>query len=369
MNSGGCDKTPPIIRGHCGGPYGADRQDLNYYENVSRPTDGDVRNSRKCVTIFIPTYKNQQLIMACVNSCLQQTYTNLRVVVIDNGYNELGEILKNDLQEFNDGRILYRPNTSNIGMQGNFWLILSLAQDAGRFIVVPADCLLSIDCIEKLVAAADKTPSANMVFPRTISRDIRSHELTAEITSSDMPLPWPHATCGQMSATKLIELFYSFHNLDSEWSHFTFIGALIDGSMLRSAAMTRYPMLDHGCEEYISLTLLSFSEDVVILPDPLLILYTNAARLGSAIRPGFNYTRYEPLHAEYYYLKTYEPLLIRRGIILAKLYFFLIIKTVYSIIRYPGPVYLLVPNVIEAALKLFLFVIPFEIIRYVKRHT
>lgn len=344
-------------------------RDMDGCERINHGKDKEISDSRGRVTIFIPTYKNKLLILACVNSCLKQTYANIEVVVIDNGFNELGEILKTDLEKFNDERVLYRPNPSNIGMQGNFWLILSLAQYTRRFIVIPADCLLATDCIEKMMSAMEKNPSVNMVYPRTLSRNIKNTELTAKTNPDDKPLPWPYMNYGPMSSLKIVKLFYSFHNIDSEWSHFSFIGSLIDGSVLRSISMMRYPMLDHGCEELISLTLLSFSDDVVILSDPLLIHYTNAVRLGSAVRPGFNYTRYEPLRAEYYYLEIYEPLLIRRGVPLSKLYFFLIIKTVYSIFRYPGPVYLLMPKAIAACLKLFLFIIPFEVSKYIKEHS
>src|SRR3989344_6789769 len=330
------------------------------YEYINHFGNTNMCDSLRCVTVFIPTYKNEELILGCVNSCFSQTYKNIRIVVIDNGFNECGDSLRKELTKFKDERILYRPNTSNIGCQGNFSLILSLAQETSRFILIPADVCLAKDCIEKMMAAAEKTPSANMIYPRSISRDIRCSELTAEINIEDKLLPWPHRNSGPMSSKKMIKLFYSLNNLDSEWSHFSYIGALIDGALIRSIAMPRFRLWDHGNEELISLTLLSYTEDVVILNDPLLIHYANAERLGSAVRPGFNYTRYEPLHVEYYYLEAYEPHLIRRGMLLSELYLFLILKTVYTMARYPGPVYLLAPKAINACLRLVLCIIPVE---------
>lgn len=325
------------------------------------PIVGHARwNVDRSVTIFIPTYKNEELIIGCVRSCLGQTYTNIRIVVLDNGFGECGGSLGRALETFDDPRIIYRPNTSNIGCQGNFSLILSLACTTSRFVVIPADVLLASDCIGQMLAAAEATPSANMVYPRSISRDVRRDALTPDRRADDIVLPWPHKSAGPVTSAALIKLFYSGANLDSDWSHFSFIGALIDGALIRSVAMPRFHLWDHGNEKLISLTLLSYAEDVVILDEPLLIHYTNAERLGSARRVGFNYTRYEPLYAQYHYLEAYEPHLVRRGIALSGLYVFLLWKTVYTMVRYPGHVYLLAPKALLTFLRLVLCILPVE---------
>jgi len=315
----------------------------------------------RLVTIFIPTYNNEALILGCVKSCLNQIYKNIKIVVVDNGFSEYPGVLEKKLKKVGDSRIIYYPNTSNIGCQGNFSYILSLAQETRRFMIIPADVLLAKTCIEKMMAAAEASPSANMVYARSISRDIKRDELTNEVDFvTDKLIPWPHRKFGPINSPKIIKLFYSYSNLNSEWAHFSFIGSLIDGAMIRSVAMPRFHLWDHGNEELISLTLLSYSEDIVILNDPLLIHYANAERLGSAARSGYNYTRYEPLYAEYYYLEAYEPHLIRRGITLSGLYLFLMWKTVYTMVRYPGPVYLLAPKAIKTFLRLVLCVMPVE---------
>ena len=43
------------------------------------------------VTIFIPTYKNEHLVLACVKSCLEQSHKNIVVIVVDNGFSEFGD--------------------------------------------------------------------------------------------------------------------------------------------------------------------------------------------------------------------------------------------------------------------------------------
>ena len=162
------------------------------YEEVGHFGNNNMYDSLRCVTVFIPNYKNIELILGCVKSCLNQSYKNVRIVVIDNGFNECGDLLRKELAKFKDERIIYRPNTSNIGCQGNFSLLLSLAQDTSRFILIPADVYLAKECIQKMVAAAEKTPSANIIYPRSISRDIMRSELAADINVEDNLLPWPH---------------------------------------------------------------------------------------------------------------------------------------------------------------------------------
>lgn len=320
------------------------------------------------VVIFIPTYRNEHLIDMCVKSCLSQTYQQLKVVVVDNGASESGRALHAKLKLLGDQRVCYVANGSNIGSQNNFHLILSLVHPSKRFMVIPADQILTKNCVEKMVEAATDNPDANMVFPRQIVRDVKDSHLNHEVSVEELPQPWPHDGTKSVDSKIMIEYFFSHHNLDSEWTHFTFIGALIDGSIIRAMGISRAPLFDHGLEELLCLELLSFCQEVVLLDEPLLILYTNNERLGTASRPGNNYTRYEPVFAEYQFLELYEPLLIRRGFIISKLYLFVIFKTVYTLFRYPGPVILLIPKAINSVLKVTFLIFPLEILTKIKEY-
>ena len=76
-------------------------------ESFIKPTFGDKiyeveSKLENYITIFIPTYKNEHLLLACVKSCLEQTYNKINVVVFDNGYRENKGSLQKDLARFND---------------------------------------------------------------------------------------------------------------------------------------------------------------------------------------------------------------------------------------------------------------------------
>lgn len=324
---------------------------------------GEKLNSEKIglITIYIPTYKNEHLIIECVKSCIKQTYKNIQIIVVDNGYRELGEILKEKLSQLKDNRIEYIPNSSNIGSQGSFNEILQYARKSNRFMVIPADQMLVESCVQTMADAAQDKPSANIVYPRTIVRDIRVTALSSVISGEETPAEWHHKETGLVPSNLLIEKYFDYTNLNSEWNHFSYLGALIDGALIRSIGRSRFPLWDHGFEEMVCLDILSFTQDVMIINEPLLIQYTNNERLGTAKRVGLNYTRYEPLFVEYKYLENYEALLVRKGIKLSKLYISLIIKTVYSIIIYPGYTFLMVTKLVPFCIKLII-IMPTEVI-------
>lgn len=318
------------------------------------------------ITIFIPTYKNEHLVLACVKSCLDQSYKNIIVIVVDNGYSEFGDSLKNKLVKLKDQRLYYRPNVSNIELQGNFHLILSLAKETNRFIVIPADFLLASDSVEKMINAYKSDPSVNLVYGKTIIRDIRNYKVTPDPNLGGESNPWPYKKSSIYEASVIINYFFSFNNIKSDLSHFSFIGSLIDGGLIKSIGLNRVPLFYHGWEEYISLIVLSYSKKVAILNDPLFILYTNNERFGWAARPTLNYTRYEPMLTEYSYLEEYEPLLIKRGLSPSKLNCFLLFKTIYTMVRYPGAIYFVLPKFFYVLIKTAFVLFPVELYLLIK---
>lgn len=319
------------------------------------------------VTIFIPTYKNEHLVLSCVKSCLEQSHKNIVVIVVDNGFGEFGDSLKTKLTTFEDSRLYYRPNVSNIELQGNFHLILSIAEETNLFIVIAADILLASHAVEKMINAYKSDPSVSLVYGRTIVRDIGQYKITTDIDLGGVVNPWPYKESSNYDTTQVINYFFKMNNIDSDLSHFSFIGSLINGSLIKSIGLKRVPMFYHGWEEYISLTVLSYSKKIAILNDPLLILYTNNERFGWAARTKLNYTRFEPVLTEYKYLSEHEALLIKRGLSLFKLNGFLLIKTFYTMIRYPGVIFFIIPNFFSALIKTVCILFPVEMYFFIRR--
>ncbi len=315
------------------------------------------------VTVFIPTYKNYHLILSSIESCLNQTYSSLKIVVVDNGYSEDGGVLYEKIKNINDDRVVYIKNIINIGSRNNFHLIFEMACLEEQFIIIPADVILTPNAIEEMIYVQKNNNDVLVVFPRTTVRDSGTEFSKIKPAEIEPPLPWPHKKSGKIPAQDLINLFFSIHNIDSEWTHFNFLGALINGGYFRSIGVKRLPMHDHGWEEYLSLHVLSFTSYVYLIDKPLLYLYVNNVRYGSAARPTGFYTRYEPLFAEFKYLSDYEPLIIRNGMSISRMQLHTVIKFFYTTIRYPGPVWILMPKVLGVIVSLP-FTSIYEIYKY-----
>ncbi|MFA5165767.1 MAG: glycosyltransferase [Candidatus Paceibacterota bacterium] len=67
------------------------------------------------VSIILPTYKNTQYLRQAIDSCLEQTYTNLELIIINDGQSEE---IENIVKSYTDQRIHYIKNAHNLGIAG-----------------------------------------------------------------------------------------------------------------------------------------------------------------------------------------------------------------------------------------------------------
>lgn len=116
--------------------------------------------SAPLVSICIPTYNRVKLLERTLRSALAQTYANLEIIISDNSDNFISRDL---VSSFNDARIRYFKNETNIGFINNIDKVMSLA--TGKFInVLMDDDLLKPQAIEKMVEAFEKNPSVGVVW-------------------------------------------------------------------------------------------------------------------------------------------------------------------------------------------------------------
>ena len=112
------------------------------------------------VTAVIATYRRGEYLREAIGSALAQTYVDLEVLVSDNaddpGMRRLAE-------SFNDPRIRYRSNPSNLGTAGNHQAAILAAR--GRYIaILNDDDLWRPDWLAAAVPVLDSTPEAVLVF-------------------------------------------------------------------------------------------------------------------------------------------------------------------------------------------------------------
>ena len=100
------------------------------------------------VTVAIPVYNAAGFIVETINSVIDQDYTNLDILIIDNHSTDESW---NIIQGFPDPRIRAVRNDKNIGAVSNFNKCLEMAQGE-YFLLLPADDLLYPGSISRRVA-------------------------------------------------------------------------------------------------------------------------------------------------------------------------------------------------------------------------
>ncbi|HON05129.1 MAG TPA: glycosyltransferase family A protein [Candidatus Ratteibacteria bacterium] len=88
-------------------------------------------NQQPLVTIGIPTYNSGNYIGRCLESILRQTYTNLEIIVSDNGSTDDTERI---VRSYKDTRVIFNRNSANLFCYGNYNVIIKLAK--GEFLAI-----------------------------------------------------------------------------------------------------------------------------------------------------------------------------------------------------------------------------------------
>ena len=119
------------------------------------------------VSICIPAYNNRDVIEKTIDSILNQTYTNIELVIVDdNSKDDTYEILK----KIDDDRVRILRNEQNLGMVGNW--NKCVRETKGELVkLVCADDILVPESIEKEVDYITRDPNIVMTINDSILID------------------------------------------------------------------------------------------------------------------------------------------------------------------------------------------------------
>lgn len=112
-----------------------------------------MQNQKQLVSIIVPVYNCERYIKDCVNSLINQTYTNLEIILINDGSKDKSaEIIQN--QYCGDKRIVF-IDKSNEGVSAARNLGIKMAH--GDYLMfVDGDDYISTDCIENALEYIQK---------------------------------------------------------------------------------------------------------------------------------------------------------------------------------------------------------------------
>ena len=129
-------------------------------------------NAGHVVSIVIPTYNYGQYIDRAIRSCLDQTYENLEIIVVDDGSTDnTSQIVQRFDKEIN---YILQEN-SGVSVARNKGLSVA----TGEFITfLDADDYLTVDSIELRVEILHANPNIGVVFCESYSKDASEDKLT-----------------------------------------------------------------------------------------------------------------------------------------------------------------------------------------------
>ncbi len=132
----------------------------DYKDPALDPPDPSVTNLTPKVSVVVPVKNEEDLIRACIESIVKQTYRNLEIVVMDDGSTDgTTDVLRRLKDEY--GIQAYRM-PKNVGKKKA--IEAAVRHTTGDiFAFVDSDSVLLPDAIEKLVAAFNAHPDAGAV--------------------------------------------------------------------------------------------------------------------------------------------------------------------------------------------------------------
>jgi len=111
------------------------------------------------VSVCIPNYNNEKYIGDAIKSVLNQTFSDLELIIIDNDSTDNSLEVAN---EFKDSRIKIIRNSTNIGMTKNWNKCVS--KSSGEYIIIlHSDDFFAPDIVEKEVKILEENSNVGMV--------------------------------------------------------------------------------------------------------------------------------------------------------------------------------------------------------------
>ena len=168
------------------------RADRPFFEIV-KSSEGEPQKAEPLVSICIPTYNGERFIAEAIESALNQTYSNIEVILSDDGSSDKTVAIAQSFQTKTavDFRIILHRN---YGLAQNWNFCISQAK--GKYIkFLFHDDLLELNCITKMVALAQEDAEIGMIFsPRgiVIGDDAKSNPLLLGASQSikDLHKSW-----------------------------------------------------------------------------------------------------------------------------------------------------------------------------------
>lgn len=144
-------------------------------------------NDRAHVSIVIPTYLRDDVLLDALRSAMEQDYGGAcEVVVVDNDpEGHIDDAIRDAISGQNKINVRYYRNSSNIGMFGNWNRAISLSE--GEWLtVLNDDDVLSLDFVSRSLSALDALDGADGIVCRKDTFDRRTNAAAGDTAATGL---------------------------------------------------------------------------------------------------------------------------------------------------------------------------------------
>ena len=148
------------------------------------------------VTVGMPVYNGERYVARAIDSILAQTFTDLELVISDNGSTDQTEAICRTFAA-KDRRIRLTRSEQNLGAAWNHNRVFALAR--GHYFKWNSyDDVLAPTFLEKCVAVLDGDRSVVVAYPQIIDIDENDSYITTKCSPAKSNKPEPHERFGQL---------------------------------------------------------------------------------------------------------------------------------------------------------------------------
>ena len=132
-----------------------------WLENILDYKPESFQKEAPLISIIIPTYNNERVILESIDSALQQSYTNIEVIIVDDGSTDnSAQKIKNHIQDKPKARFIQQKNMGPSAAR-NFGFEFS----SGQFLVfLDGDDILHRDYVKECFRIFQKMPNISLVY-------------------------------------------------------------------------------------------------------------------------------------------------------------------------------------------------------------
>src|SRR5262245_34149392 len=151
------------------------------------------------VTVAVPVYNGERFLKQCLDSLLSQTYRNFVLLISDNASTDCTREICEGYAKA-DSRVRYHRNRVNIGLYGNFNLLLG--QVGTRYVkLASADDFWAPTMLADAMEQMESDSSLVLCYPKAVlvdeaGREIRRYENPLHLMEDDAALRFKRVLTG-----------------------------------------------------------------------------------------------------------------------------------------------------------------------------